>query len=109
MLILTLASVLTGMALGLRFKVLSVIPAIIVAALLGVTVAMDRGGGLWIIAALVLNVVAVQMGYLCGTFAQAMLRESRTAPAPMADYAAVSSSQAAKAYNPQNGVGISLQ
>jgi len=102
MVILALACVLTGMAVGLRFKVFAIIPIIAAAAILSVAVA--PGAGLGIVAAMVLNIVAVQVGYLCGTFANGLLREQRT-PAS----AVVSSAPSAKAYNSQKGVGIPAQ
>ena len=77
MITVTLACVLTGMAVGLRFKVLMIVPVIIFAILFTGAMMVVQGDHIWaILPAIVLNAIGVQVGYLCGTFAQSMLRES---------------------------------
>jgi hypothetical protein len=85
MTIVTLACVLTGMAVGLRFKVLMIVPVIVIAMISTGLIMAVRGDDLWaILGALAINAVGVQVGYLCGTFAQVMLRDARTHDPAMA-------------------------
>ena len=66
---LTMTAILAGAVLGLRFKILVLVPASVVgsAATLGATIA--QGGGLWfLVLALVLVISALQIGYLSGAF-----------------------------------------
>lgn len=108
MVILTLAGVLTGMAVGLRFRVFAIVPAIIIAAVSTVAILAAQGIGSWtILGAAVLNGAAVQIGYLCGTFAHAVLRET-WAPATVSA-SVTASPQSTQAYNRQDGVGIPAQ
>jgi hypothetical protein len=66
-------SVLAGMAIGFRFKIYMVVPAILTAALSTAAVYMAQGDQFWSIAwGGALSVVAVQVGYLCGTFVLSM-------------------------------------
>lgn len=66
-------SVLAGMAIGFRFKIYMVVSAILAAALSAAAVSVAQGYHFWPIASIaILSAVAVQIGYLCGTFACAM-------------------------------------
>lgn len=66
-------SVIAGMAIGFRFKIYMVVPAILAAALATAAVSVAQGDQSWSIAlAVVLSAVALQIGYLCGTFALSM-------------------------------------
>jgi hypothetical protein len=61
--------VVVGIALGLRFKVLVLLPAIALAVIFALTVGLDRGdrpGS--IILAMVIVGPAIQLGYLVGIF-----------------------------------------
>jgi hypothetical protein len=64
-----LVSLLAGLVIGLRFKVFMVIPAVLVAAILTIAIAIAQGSGFWpIVLATALSVISVQIGYLCTTF-----------------------------------------
>lgn len=66
-------SVLAGMAIGFRFKIYMVVPAILTAALSTAAVSVAQGDQFWSTASVVvLSALAVQIGYLCGTFALSM-------------------------------------
>lgn len=66
-------SVLAGMAIGLRFRIYMVVPAIISAALATAIISIQHGNQLGSVGlAVLLSSVAVQIGYLCGTFALSM-------------------------------------
>ncbi len=93
-----IVSVLAGMAIGLRFKVLMALPVMLVAALSTGAVTVAQGEHLWaILSAIVLSSVGVQVGYLCGTFASSLkeAQVSDTAPATTAS---------ADAYRARTGV-----
>jgi hypothetical protein len=69
MTILIVASVLIGIAVGLRFRVLFIVPLILAAII--VVVAIETAGheSLWtIVAATIVCVVSLQVGYLGGSF-----------------------------------------
>lgn len=105
MTIVTLACVLTGMAVGLRFKVLMIMPVIFIAVLFTGAMTVVQGDHAWaIISAILLNAIGVQVGYLCGTFAHAMLRDSRTP-----DRAISPSARATTAYKTQVGASAPAQ
>lgn len=93
-------SVLAGMAIGLRFKVLMVLPAMLVTALSTGAITIAQGEHLWsILLAIVLSAIGVQIGYLCGTFAYS-IREAHapdTAPA---------STASAEAYRARTGISV---
>lgn len=77
-------SVLAGMAIGFRFKIYMVLPAILIAALSTAAVSVAQGDQFWSIALVVgLSAVAVQIGYLCGTFAFSIKEAPITDTAPI--------------------------
>lgn len=105
MTIVTLACVLTGMAVGLRFKVLMIVPVAVVAILVTGAMMVARGDTAWTIMSVVLlNAIGVQVGYLCGTFAHSMLRDSRVPGHEIAR-----SAQASTAYKRPVGVSVPVQ
>ncbi len=58
---------LAGAALGLRFKVMILVPALILTALFAAIVELTRGDQFWSIAVtMILLVTAIQVGYLAG-------------------------------------------
>ena len=66
---LTITAILAGAVLGLRFKILVLVPATVIgsAATLGATI--TQGNGLWfLLLTLVLVIFALQIGYLSGAF-----------------------------------------
>jgi hypothetical protein len=64
---LAIVSVLAGIALGLRYKVVILVPAVALAMTLAAAVAIERGDHLWsIILAIVIPGTGVQLGYLAG-------------------------------------------
>ena len=71
MTIFTIVCTLAGMGLGFRFKVLAVIPAAIAVMIIGGLFSFGSSNTLseilWFSA---LNLVALQVGYLCGNFAR---------------------------------------
>lgn len=78
-------SVLAGMAIGFRFKIYMVVPAILAAALSTAAVSVTQGDHFWPTASMVIfSAVAVQIGYLCGTFACAMKETPATEAAKVA-------------------------
>ncbi len=69
MILLVIISLLAGALLGLRFKVLILVPAIIFTFISTLGLGIGHGDGIWsILLAIVFAVTAVQMGYLGGTF-----------------------------------------
>ena len=67
MVLLAIVSVLAGIALGLRYKVAILVPAVALAMALAAIVAIERGDHLWsIILAIVIPGTGVQLGYLAG-------------------------------------------
>jgi hypothetical protein len=69
--------VLAGAALGLRFKVLILVPAVSLAMLFAVIVGVARGDMFWSIAiAMILVVTAIQVGYLAGMLIRAKIERS---------------------------------
>jgi hypothetical protein len=64
---LAIISVLVGIALGLRFKVLVLVPAITLTTLFALVVGLVRGEGFGaIVLAMVIVGTAIQLGYLVG-------------------------------------------
>lgn len=64
---LAVISALTGIALGLRFRVLVLVPAVTLAMLFAMTVGMARGDHFWsVVLAMAILGSAVQFGYLAG-------------------------------------------
>lgn len=96
-------SVLAGMAVGLRFKVLMNLPVIVVAVLSTAAIAVAQGEQNWaILSAIVLSAIGVQIGYLCGTFAYS-IKETQL-PADSS-----SPSVPADTYRAQTGIRIPVQ
>jgi phosphate/sulfate permease len=101
MMIFVIASVLVGMAVGFRFKVFIMMPVTLAAAICGsvIAVALDDHG--WaMIATMIMGILSLQIGYLCGTFAQSILRESRVPESVPAK------SEHRTAYKSKLGLGI---
>jgi hypothetical protein len=68
-----------GILIGLRFKVFMVIPAMFMASLFAIAMTA-HGNGLWtVIGAATLSVIAVQIGYLCGTASHIVEEAAMTA------------------------------
>ena len=66
-------SVLAGMAIGFQFKIYMVVPAILAAVLATISMSLAQGDQFWsTVAVAILSAFAVQIGYLCGTFALSM-------------------------------------
>jgi hypothetical protein len=58
-----------GIALGLRFKVLVLVPAIALTAIFVLIIGIARGGSFWsIVLVMVIVGTAIQLGYLVGIF-----------------------------------------
>jgi hypothetical protein len=72
---LTIISVLVGIALGLRYKVLILVPAVTVAMLFAIIIGIAHADRFWsIILAMVIFGTAVQFGYLAGIVMRAAIR-----------------------------------
>lgn len=79
-------SVLTGTLIGFRFKIFMVMPAIIVTAAATAIVTVTQGETFWaVITAVGLSAAAVQIGYLCGSFALSQKEAPLPAPNTAAD------------------------
>ena len=64
---LAIVGILAGIALGLRYKVLILVPAVTLATIFATVVAIARGDHFWsIILAMAIPGSAVQFGYLAG-------------------------------------------
>jgi hypothetical protein len=78
---LTIISILAGIALGLRYKVVILVPAVTLAIIFAMIVGIARADHVWsIILAMVALGTAVQLGYLAGTAIRAAVGSIR-APA----------------------------
>lgn len=65
---LIILSSLTGVVLGLRFKVLILVPAMVLVAAVTIGIGIAHGDGLWsLLLETVLTITALQVGYLGGT------------------------------------------
>jgi hypothetical protein len=65
----SIIGVVVGIALGLRFKVLILVPAIIFVVMFALTIGIARGDGFWsIVLAMVIVGAAIQLGYFVGVF-----------------------------------------
>ena len=63
-----------GAALGLRFKVMILVPALVSTALFGTIVGLTRGDQFWSIAIIVILLgMAIQVGYLAGILLRATI------------------------------------
>lgn len=83
MLILAMAALLLGAVLGLRFRVLILLPAAVVA--IAITVAADsiEHSSLWTIVVDVVSALAsLQMGYLAGAIAGGLSRAAKRSATP---------------------------
>jgi hypothetical protein len=69
MLILTLMAVLIGAALGLRFRLLALLPVICGGLAIIVVDSVARGGGFQLAFAMVATVAVLQLGYFLGNVA----------------------------------------
>ena len=64
---LAVISVLAGIVLGLRYKVVILVPAVMFVVIFAITVGIARGDHFWSIALAIMIVgTAVQLGYLVG-------------------------------------------
>lgn len=80
-----LASVVFGMTIGLRGKVLILFPATLVIGIAVITIAAVMGKPLSTIVLLAaVSAVAIQIGYLCASLAASILRETPSAPSSAA-------------------------
>ena len=67
-----------GAALGLRFKVMILVPALVSTALFGTIVGLTRGDQFWSIAIIVILLgMAIQVGYLAGILLRATIASVR--------------------------------
>jgi hypothetical protein len=74
----SIISLLIGMVLAQRFKVLALVPAMAVVILLAIGAEVARGAGFWPTAlSAVLAMVSVQIGYLAGTAIKSLLATGR--------------------------------
>ena len=68
---LALTGLITGVLLGLRYKVLSLVPAMITAVLIGAAIGVTGQQDLWAVSLLTVSgLAALQIGYLIGLVAQ---------------------------------------
>jgi hypothetical protein len=75
----SIISLLIGMVLAQRFKVLALVPAMAVVILLAIAAEVARGAGVWPTALVaVLAMVSVQIGYLAGMAVRSLLAAGRT-------------------------------
>ena len=73
---------LVGMVLGQRFKVLVLVPVIVLVVTLSIAVDLMRADAFWLIALMaVLATVSLQIGYLLGTGIRSFLVCGRATPA----------------------------
>lgn len=72
---LTIISVLAGIALGLRYKVLVLVPAVTVAMLFAMIIGVVHADRFWsIVLAMVIFGTAVQFGYVAGILMRAAIK-----------------------------------
>jgi hypothetical protein len=68
MAIFAILSFLLGAVLGHRFKVLVLVPTIVVGAAVAIFIGIARADDVWLISlTVILVIVGLQIGYLCGT------------------------------------------
>jgi len=76
---LAIISVLAGITLGLRYRVLILVPAVMIAMIFAVIVGIAQADRFWsIILAMVIFGTAVQIGYLAGTVLRVAIESIRT-------------------------------
>lgn len=82
MTIAAILSVFAGMLLGIRFKVLAIMP-VMLAAMVAVAIATAAQDNplMMVLAAATLSAIGVQIGYLCGSFVPFMKEAPEAAPA----------------------------
>jgi len=67
MMMLSMMAIIIGALLGLRFKVLILVPAIVIGAVTTLGIGMAHGASVWVtLLAAILTITALQMGYLGG-------------------------------------------
>ena len=72
---LAVISVLAGIALGLRYRVVILVPAVASIVIFAIVIGVARGDDLWSITlAIVAAATAVQVGYLVGIAIRAIVR-----------------------------------
>jgi ABC-type amino acid transport system permease subunit len=75
-------SVFAGMLIGMRFKLLAIMPVIITAMLAAAIVSAVQGDPvLSVLAAAALGAISAQVGYLCGSFVPFVKEVPEAAPA----------------------------
>jgi hypothetical protein len=66
--------VVVGILLGLRYKVLILVPAVMLAMMSAIIIGIAHGDGFWSIVVMTLELItAVQLGYLVGTVTHAAI------------------------------------
>ena len=71
---LAIIGVVIGIALGLRYKVFVLVPAVLFAMILAIAIGVARADSVWsIVLATVVVVTAVQLGYLAGVVMRAII------------------------------------
>jgi hypothetical protein len=82
-----LLSVLAGMVLGQRFKVLALLPAIVVTLLVTIAAGLARAETPWLLALSgILGIVGIQVGYLLGLGVRQLTAGARGARLPAASF-----------------------
>jgi len=95
-----IASFLTGIVIGFRFKIFIVVPAMFIVGLSAAAIAVAQGEPFWtIMSTAVVCAIGVQVGYLCGSF-PVSLKE-----VPTADSAPVTTASA-DTYNSAAAVSV---
>jgi hypothetical protein len=75
---LTMTAILAGAVLGLRFKILVLVPATVIGSAATLGASITQGNGLWfLLLALVLVISALQIGYLSGAFIRSVTAGTR--------------------------------
>lgn len=90
-----IASVLAGMAAGFRFKVFGLVPAILTVTVVTAAISFTHGNTVGtVVSATFINGIAVQIGYLCASFAFALKEAPAARTATVAESAAYKRSAA---------------
>jgi hypothetical protein len=78
---LAIIGVVAGVVLGLRYKILILVPAVLFAMILAIVIGIGRADSFWsIVLTTVALVVAVQLGYLAGIAVHAVIAAIRPLP-----------------------------
>ena len=81
MMMLAITAVLIGAMLGMRFKILILLPATVIGSSATLGVGVAHSAGFWsILLAMVLAIAALQVGYLAGTVVIASSRVGKDSP-----------------------------